>query len=662
MAEGSGSTTITGHIRLLRQPLECDYGPADLARALSASAELDTETLICLAGRWVHGGALIAWAPLSAGEQRDPAMLLDQQPTLTGVEPGTIGGGWFGCLGFDASSSWLGFFERVLRRDHAGRWWLESIADDSDAELSTLAATIQRMPRPKPVWPVTVSDLEGIERDTHLAAVEHAISAIRAGELFQVNICTRFSGRLNGEPIALFSTGLEKLHPDYAAYLQTGESTIVSFSPELFLQRDHRQLLSAPIKGTRRRSVPGDRVDDPAAVELTNSAKDRAENVMIVDLMRNDLSRVCAPGTVTTPELLEIRPAPGVWHLVSQVAGTLRPDVGDLDLIRATFPPGSVTGAPKIRALSLIDELEQAPRGLFTGAIGYASPADCAEFNVAIRTFEISGDQFELGVGGGITADSVPMQEWQECLVKAAPLLRIAGTTLAPENSIWPDVVDISAGIFEAILAVDGRLVGLSDHLTRFESSCLEVFQIGLPDDLAKRLVAAVSGLAGRHRVRIVVCPAQPDPQITVAPANRPVAEFALQSMAGRTGCWRHKWNDRTYLASFEAGSTLPLFTKGDLALETSRSNVALISKPGVLATPPLSDDILAGVTRRRFIAAAGDRGWRVEIRPVALDELRNGLLVLSLNASGVVRVGSLDAQRLNLDRSLLGEILGWGC
>jgi para-aminobenzoate synthetase/4-amino-4-deoxychorismate lyase len=648
-------------------PLAGELAAGDLLRAVHACPDLDSRQLLCLAGRWggqrPDSGAVIAWNPSRIFLDGDPACL-DDLPYVTGAQPDAIGGGWFGWLPFGGGPSWLGFFDTVLRQDKTGRWWLESVREDTDgADLARLAGVltdaIGAIPAAKPV---SIEGLTGTDRDAHLAAVEHVISAIRAGELYQVNVCARFSGRLVGEPLDLFSAGLTKLHPDYAAYLQTDVGTVVSFSPELFLQRHGRRVHSAPIKGTRRRTVPGDQLDDPAARELRNSAKDSAENVMIVDLMRNDLSRVCEPGTVTTPELLAIRPAPGVWHLVSEVAGTLRDGTGDAELIRATFPPGSVTGAPKIRALALIDELEQRDRCLFTGAIGYVSALDRAEFNVAIRTFEINGDRFELGVGGGITADSVPMQEWQECLIKAAPLLRVAGTALDPDASRWPEVIEISQGIFDALIAVDGQLRGLSDHLTRLESSSLEVFGRPLPADLGKRLLDAVRGLSGRHRVRVVVRAADAQPTVSVTAAGPPVERFQLISTAGRTGCWRHKWNDRSYLASFEDGSTLPLFVKGNLALETSRSNIAVLVEPGVFATPPLSDDVLAGITRRRFIDAASDRGWRVELRGVTVPELLGAGLVLSLNASGIVAVGSLDGQQLGLDQRLLDDIVSWGC
>ena len=155
---------------------------------------------------------------------------------------------------------------------------------------------------------------------------------------------------------------------------------------------------------------------------------------MIVDLVRNDLGRVAEIGTVRASALLDVRPHPGVWHLVSSVEAQLRPDVTDADLLRAAFPPGSVTGAPKVRAMAAIAELEPTPRGTYTGAIGFSSPLWGAEFAVAIRTFEIADGRIELGVGGGITADSVPMLEWQECGHKAAPLLAAAGAVRDPRR------------------------------------------------------------------------------------------------------------------------------------------------------------------------------------------------------------------------------------
>src|SRR5262249_4549724 len=165
--------------------------------------------------------------------------------------------------------------------------------------------------------------------------------------------------------------------------------------------------------------------------ELVRSAKDRAENVMIVDLMRNDLSRVCTAGSVSVPRLLEVEPHPGIWHLVSDVRGTLDQSAGDGDFIRAAFPPGSVTGVSKVRALEIIHELEATPREIYTGAVGYRSAIAGLELNVAIRTFEFCADRVWLGSGGGIVADSDPDQEYRECLIKAGLLVRAIGSRIS---------------------------------------------------------------------------------------------------------------------------------------------------------------------------------------------------------------------------------------
>ncbi len=662
---------------------------ADLLRALAAE-DLDTTTLLCLAGRWADQAPVICWNPVRV--VTDPELIGDL-PAVTGDAPGAVGGGWFGWLSY-SGPSWFGFFDRLLRRDRDGDWWLESVggrpADELAATLERIGAGTAGSSQPTP----RIVELGGTSRSQHLAAVEHAIAAIRAGELFQVNVCARLTATLAGSPLELFAAGLRRLAPDYAAFVQTPARTVVSFSPELFLHRAGDQLRTAPIKGTRRRhgSAAAAATDRELATELRQSAKDRAENVMIVDLMRNDLSRVCRPGTVTAPQLLDVRPAPGVWHLVSEVVGRLRPEARDSDVIAACFPPGSVTGAPKIRAQRLIDTLEEVPRSVFTGAIGYFSPvgggADSrpadnhrgrAEFSVAIRTFEITGDRIELGVGGGITADSVPMQEWQECLIKAAPLLALGRVTDEPDAHGGrrtppaddvplpaPAVVRAGDGLIETMLAVDGRIVALADHLSRLAASCQELYRLSLPADLAARLHEAMAGTAGRHRIRLSFGPGLERPSIEVAPAPAGSGPVALRRLAGRTGSWRHKWADRRWLTAQERPDCWPLFTGtgpdgAELALETSRGNVAVICAAGVLRTPELGEDVLPGITRRRLLDAAVDRGWPVRLGPVLVADLRRARLVLSLSSiAGVLAVESLDGIRLGLDQVLLDEVGGW--
>jgi para-aminobenzoate synthetase/4-amino-4-deoxychorismate lyase len=222
--------------------------------------------------------------------------------------------------------------------------------------------------------------------------------------------------------------------PPYGATFATPRGGIASLSPELFLRRRGRQIVTGPIKGTIARD--SDPIVAAAALEtLRGSVKDAAEHVMIVDLMRNDLGRVCEYGTIVAPRHPTAEPHPGLWHLVSHVHGRLRPEVTDADVLRATFPPGSVTGAPKVQSLRVIAELEQTGREVYTGAIGFASPVAGLELNVAIRTLELADGHVWLGAGGGIVADSDPRTELEEALTKARPIAAAVGATVDVERA-----------------------------------------------------------------------------------------------------------------------------------------------------------------------------------------------------------------------------------
>ncbi|HVW39876.1 MAG TPA: aminodeoxychorismate synthase component I [Amycolatopsis sp.] len=398
--------------------------PYDVLTLLSARARtLKVGTAAGLCGEWFGSRAVLAPA-IRAVPVDDPYALLAMRPVT--AEPGAVGGGWFGYLSYDLTDPsgrsavlpravW-GWADHVLRLDGTGQWWFEALVPDgapdpSAEEFEQLLGrdvvregwTATTLTRPLP----------------HYDAIKACVHAIEDGELFQANICTRFTGPFTGSPVDLFAEGVRTLRARRAAFLSGDWGAVVSFSPELFLSRHGDLVRSTPIKGTRPRRGPE---DDHLAQRLRESTKDVAENVMITDLVRNDLGRVCAVGTVRVPDLLTVRAAPGVWHLESTVEGRMAPENTDADLLRATFPPGSVTGAPKIRALDLIAELEPAARGVYTGAIGMASPVAGLELNVAIRTLEIHDGQIALGVGGGITAESGPAAEWEECLHKAAPL------------------------------------------------------------------------------------------------------------------------------------------------------------------------------------------------------------------------------------------------
>jgi para-aminobenzoate synthetase component I len=253
----------------------------------------------------------------------------------------------------------------------------------------------------------------------YAAAVEAVREAIAAGDVYQVNLVQHLSAPFRGDPAGL-GTALEPLRPLAPRPLVGDGWAIVSASPELFLRRRGRRVWTMPIKGTRPRGVPG----------LTESEKDAAEHVMIVDLERNDLSRVCEHGSVRWPELMVPRGLAGVEHLVSRVEGVLREDVGLAELLEATFPGGSITGAPKIAAVDLIAALEPVGRGASMGAYGTVWPNGDLELALTIRTFAVAEGRIHLWVGGGIVWDSDPAEEIEESWTKAAPLLAAIGSAV----------------------------------------------------------------------------------------------------------------------------------------------------------------------------------------------------------------------------------------
>jgi para-aminobenzoate synthetase component 1 len=262
-------------------------------------------------------------------------------------------------------------------------------------------------------WERTWSDAE------YAGAVESVRDSIAAGDVYQVNLVQHLSAPFRGDPAGL-AAALAPLRPLAPRPLAGEGWAIVSASPELFLRRRGRRVWTMPIKGTRPHGVSG----------LEESEKDAAEHVMIVDLERNDLARVCEPGSMRWPELMVPRGLAGVQHLVSRVEGTLREDVGLADLLAATFPGGSITGAPKIAAVDLIAALEPVGRGASMGAYGTIAPNGDLDLALTIRTFAVAEGRIHLWVGGGIVWDSDPAEEIEESWTKAAPLLAAIGSSV----------------------------------------------------------------------------------------------------------------------------------------------------------------------------------------------------------------------------------------
>ncbi len=643
-----------------------------------------------LSGDWFGGGILVLRNPVIV---REPTHATDgfddlaRLPTIAAHadgDPELVGGGWATTLGFSAGTTVLAFYGSLLRWREQDGWTFETLGlagqESADAaavaawraDLAAAEAAGDRSGRGVDLGLVTTLEPPEATRDRHLAAVEDAVGRIRRGDFYQVNLCTRARGRYYDEPARLFAQVARRLGPDRAA-LVTGPSgrALACFSPELFWTLREGRVTSSPIKGTAPR-VEG----ETGSAALRASAKDAAENVMIVDLVRHDLAQVSIPGSVEVPELLALRPHPGVWHLVSTVTARLAGGADLAGLLRATFPPGSVTGAPKTAALAAIEELEPWPRGAYTGAVGLVTPTRGAELAVTIRSFELADGRLELGVGGGITTDSVPVLEWQECWHKAAPLVEAAGGRLDPllrPEPLVPTPEQRASGVFESVLSVHGRPLRLAAHLARLDLSSRELYGHGLPPDLTARVDRALAQVKVEPRaaVRLAVVPAgdaPPEVEVSVRVLGPRLHRCALVHAERPAVLWRHKWVDRRDLDAAEAAvaPALPYFVAGSPGVtESSRGNLFCQGADGVWRTPPLDGHLLPGVTRREVLDLLPDLGETVAVQRLSPADLRSArALVWTSSLSGVVAVEAVDGHPLPGRPDLvaaLNERLGLG-
>jgi para-aminobenzoate synthetase component I len=325
----------------------------------------------------------------------------------------------------------LGRYDTWLEWDHER----QVVRVHGDGDATHLLRALEHPAVAGPVHESLGGWESSLPRADYERAVRRAMDYIRAGDVFQVNLSQRLSAGWTGDPFALYGRLRATSPAPFMALVRLGGADVISASPERFLSRHGQRIETRPIKGTRPRAA-GRAEDRRRALALRSSAKDRAENVMIVDLARNDLGRVAAFGSVTVRELCALESHPGLHHLVSTIDARLRPGVSVADVVRATFPPGSVTGAPKIRALEIIEELEPVRRGPYCGAIGCFSPGGDIDLSVAIRTFVAAHGHLHLHVGGAVVADSDPALEWRETMHKAARLLEAAGGSVREREQV----------------------------------------------------------------------------------------------------------------------------------------------------------------------------------------------------------------------------------
>jgi para-aminobenzoate synthetase component I len=331
----------------------------------------------------------------------------------------------------------LGLYDLVLAVDHVeGRAWLlasgypettpQARRERAEARIGWARERLRQAPQTSPALSWAIAAKPDLRQSEFEHAVRRTIDYIEAGDIYQANITQRFRARLPAgfDRLSLYQALRTRNPATFGAYLDFGATGILSSSPERFLKLADGNVETRPIKGTRPRGRSAAE-DQALAAELLASAKDRAENLMIVDLLRNDISRVCKMGSVKVPTLFGLESYATVHHLVSVVAGELAQGCSAVDLLRACFPGGSVTGAPKIRAMEIIAELEPTARGPYCGSIGYLSADGGMDSNIVIRTYCIQGQDLTFQVGGGIVADSDPHAEYEESLAKAKALIEV---------------------------------------------------------------------------------------------------------------------------------------------------------------------------------------------------------------------------------------------
>ena len=450
-----------------------------------------------------------------------------------------------------------------------------------------------------------VLDVQESLNEEQFSSDIHAIQQyIRNGDSYQINHTYRITGKTYGAPLALYSRLRDRQPGRFGAYIEHESHFLLSQSPELFIARDGNTLKAMPMKGTAS-ALSG------VTRTLSDDPKNQAENVMIVDLLRNDLSRISLPGTVTVPNLFEVARHGDVLQMTSTVEGQIKPNLGLFDVLNAVFPCGSVTGAPKKRSMEIIQELEPDDRGYYCGALGWLDPNDNFAFSVPIRTVEIIKDSksleasFILGIGAGITHDSEAKQEWQECHIKSAFLMNMQSAT----------------GLFETIAVSQATPQRLQAHIQRMHASSLAL-RIPFDSALAENLIQSACQSLDKNLLYRLRLDLAPDGNLSITTGviqktEDPVKIFwAKDILPGEVAMFsgdpllRHKisnralydqaWQEAVKLGGFDA-----LFcNEAGFVTEGGRTSIFVKPQGSVeWLTPPVSAGLLPGVMRAALLA-----------------------------------------------------------
>lgn len=504
-------------------------------------------------------------------------------------------GPWAGFIGFEAGYAleaalprrepppgepllWFGRFQSETKVD------AEALLDDGPALIGVVSP--------------------GLGEAAYAEKLTRVQELITAGDIYQANLTFNAAVSVGGHPLHLYKRLRAGARAPYGALVFTGSLWTLSFSPELFFRLEGRKLLARPMKGTSARGF--DAADDARRAEtLRNDPKNRAENLMITDLLRNDLSRV--GDNVQVPALFAIETYPTVLQMTSTITAEAHSNVTAADVLARLFPCGSVTGAPKIRAMQVIADVEKAPRGVYTGSIGAISANGDAVFNVAIRTLVLKpGQEARLGLGSGVVADSDAVSEWAECLQKSAFLARKPPPdcieTMSVEAGTVPDLA-----LHLARLARTAAFLGSKNDRKQLETSIPAMIPSGFSGRL--RLLLAPSGVTA---VQLSPPPAMPDDMVSVALAPLPVGEDDWRL--------RHKTTDRGFYDAARAasGAFEVVFVRPDGQLTEGSFTNVFVERCGVLLTPPLSAGLLPGILRQTLLAEGRAREAALTVADLA--------------------------------------------
>ena len=458
-----------------------------------------------------------------------------------------------------------------------------------------------------------------VSREEYEAAIERIRAYIAAGDTYQVNYTLRLHSRFRGDPLALYRDLGQVQESALCAYFDLGRHVLISASPELFFRLQDGCCTVRPMKGTRPRGRFAAE-DQQQADDLQNSAKDRAENLMVTDMLRNDLGRIAQVGSVVVPALWSVERYPTVWQLTSTVESQLRAGVSLPDIFAALFPCGSVTGAPKVRTMEIIAELERAPRGIYTGCMGYVSPGPEACFNVAIRTAHLDREsgQLEFGVGGGIVWESSAAGEYAECLTKAEVL------RARPRPSFE---------LLETMLYEERAYFLLERHLERLSQSAAYWGFCYADDRVWAQLQDAANAMEGRCRVRLLLARSG---EVRVqhqalAPPRRLRVALAAEPVDSADPLLYHKTTHRDLydrqLAERPDCDDVVLYNERGELTECCIGNLVL-ERDGVRYTPPVESGLLAGTFRAELLA----QGQLCE-RPLPIGELARADALYLINS-----------------------------